>query len=411
MFDLDDQAIKLLRDNLLGWFEDVARPLPWRRDRTLYGTWIAETMLQQTTVSVVEGYWHRFLARFPSVRELAQAEEQEVLAMWSGLGYYRRARYLHQAARQVMAQGGDLPDSQAGWAVLPGVGPYASGAIASQALGERVPALDANAKRVLTRWLVGHPDQLDSLKPRDLAHWATRLVPATDPGRWNEAMMELGALVCGARRADCDTCPVLDHCRAGLAGMADLIPQPTRREAPLPVETCLLVLRDQEGLWLVPATGAADLQLRGRAVDPVRSDFSGLHQGMLGLPTTVWYVPQDPPAELMWTPDSPLAQRLSRGGAAPDLSEARESGRFSHAITRYRLTVRVFVLDGAPGGARDALSSQVDPGLEARSFFAREIFKEKSLAEGLQSSVNSLSKMPLTGMTVKALAMVPDNFS
>ena len=411
MFDLDDQTIKALRDNLLGWFEEVARPLPWRRDRTLYGTWIAETMLQQTTVSVVEGYWNRFLARFPSVRELAQAEEQEVLAMWSGLGYYRRARHLHQAARQVMAQGGELPDSQAGWAALPGVGPYASGAIASQALGERVPALDANARRVLTRWLAGHPDQLDSLKPRDLSLWAARLVPATDPGQWNEAMMELGALVCGARRAACDTCPVLDHCRAGLAGMADLIPLPTRREAPLPVEACLLVLKNREGLWLVPATGPADLQLQGREMEPVRSDFSGLQQGMLGLPTTVWYVPQEIPVTLRWSPDSPLAGRLSRAGVDCDLSEARECGRFSHAITRYRLTVRVFVLDGGPGGTPDASWSQAGADLEARSSFARDFFKEKSLMEGLYSRANSLSKMPLTGMAVKALDVVPDNFS
>jgi A/G-specific adenine glycosylase len=411
MFDIDDLTIKALRDNLLGWFRVVARPLPWRSDRTLYGTWIAETMLQQTTVAVVEGYWLRFLARFPSVRELAQADEQEVLAMWSGLGYYRRARHLHRAARQVMAQGGGLPDSQAGWAELPGVGPYASGAIASQALGERVPALDANARRVLTRWLVGHPDQLDAIKPRDLARTATQLVPATDPGLWNEAMMELGALVCGARRADCDACPVLDHCRAGLAGMADQIPQPTKREAPLPVEVCLLILRDREGVWLVPATGPADLQVQGREVEPVRSDFSGLHHGMLGLPTTVWYAPHGWPFELGWTPESPLARRLTRGDVAPDLSQARECGRFPHAITRYRLTVRVFVLDETHGELPVAPLSQASVGLEAESGFVEEIFKEKSLANGQFKASNALPGKPLTGMTVKALNLVPDNFS
>ncbi len=149
-----DQTIRRLRRSVLAWYDARRRDLPWRRDPTLYGIWISEMMLQQTTVAAVVPYWQRFVARFPDVAVLAAATEPEVLEHWSGLGYYRRAQHLHAAARAVVANhGGRLPLSVEGWRALPGVGPYAAGAIASIGLGLPVPAVDANVRRVITRWV------------------------------------------------------------------------------------------------------------------------------------------------------------------------------------------------------------------------------------------------------------------
>ena len=152
--ELDSTFVTAMRRDLLAWYDAEARRLPWRERPSLYGTWISEIMLQQTTVATVIPYWERFMARLPDVGALAAADESEVLTLWSGLGYYRRARSLHQAARQIAADhAGRLPTDAVGWRALPGVGDYTAGAVASIGAGERVPAVDANARRVLTRWL------------------------------------------------------------------------------------------------------------------------------------------------------------------------------------------------------------------------------------------------------------------
>ena len=148
------QDVIILQRDLLRWYDNMRRPLPWREQPDLFGTWISEIMLQQTTVKAVIPYWHRFLARFPDVAALATASEEEILREWSGLGYYRRARLLHRAARLVMKErDGQLPRSRDEWLQLPGVGAYTAGAIASIALGEKVPAVDANVRRSVARAL------------------------------------------------------------------------------------------------------------------------------------------------------------------------------------------------------------------------------------------------------------------
>ncbi len=331
-----------LQRDLLAWFIRGRRDLPWRRRRTLYGTWIAEMMLQQTTVATVVPYWERFLDRFPDVETLAAASADEVLGMWSGLGYYRRARSLHEAARLVVGAGeGRLPDDQAGWSRLPGVGPYASGAIASMGLGERVAAVDANVRRVLTRWAAADAASSAAWRGRTLSALAEDLVPAGDPGAWNEAVMELGALVCTARRPRCGACPVATHCRAGQAGTAAEVPPPATANPATPTVTSTLVVRGPRGVLVLPSGSGCVATLATERV-PLRGDLAGLHRGLWGLPTFPWYDPADE-AHLMAQAPAIWRRWLKDAGAAGALPVP--AGLVRHAITRWRLVVMVATVE------------------------------------------------------------------
>lgn len=200
------------RKRLLAWFDEHARDLPWRQTSDPYAIWVSETMLQQTRAKVVADYYPRFLQRFPTLAALARADEAEVLAAWSGLGYYRRARALHESARAVIAEhGGVIPRTAAELHRLPGVGVYTAAAVASIAFGERVAAVDGNVERVLTRYL-GHEPVAGAARSGQLRLAAIQMVDAERPGDYNQAMMELGATVCLPRGPLCPTCPVREGC-------------------------------------------------------------------------------------------------------------------------------------------------------------------------------------------------------
>lgn len=199
---------------LLPWFEARARVLPWRENRTPYRVWISEAMLQQTRVETVIPYFLRWMERFPSVRDLADADQQDVLKAWEGLGYYARARNLHRAARIVVdVHGGELPSDPETLASLPGIGPYTVAAIGSLAFGHALPVLDGNVERVLTRLLAcGEPVTAPGVKER-LRRTAARLLEGHPPGAFNEAMMELGATLCLPANPRCGECPLRQPCR------------------------------------------------------------------------------------------------------------------------------------------------------------------------------------------------------
>jgi A/G-specific adenine glycosylase len=196
------------RRRLLRWYDRNKRDLPWRGQRDPYRVWISEIMLQQTRVAVVIPYYERFVRRFPTIRDLAEAKESEVLTLWSGLGYYRRARMLHQAAKQVIAQwNGEMPRTSANLRSLQGVGRYTAAAIASICYEEESAVVDGNVERVL-----------DRLHGRELAaadHWrlAQETIPRSRPGDFNQAMMELGATVCTPLSPQCADCPLRKLCR------------------------------------------------------------------------------------------------------------------------------------------------------------------------------------------------------
>lgn len=196
------------RRNLLAWYDREARDLPWRQDHDPYRVWISEIMLQQTRVAAVIDHYQTFLKKFPDVRKLAAAREASVLAVWSGLGYYRRARMMHRAAKDIVTKhDGKFPETSAGLRELPGIGRYTAAAIASIAFGEATAVVDGNVERVLSR-VVG-----ENLPHADVWALAEDMLDAKRPGDFNQAMMELGATVCLPRQPKCLMCPVSEACR------------------------------------------------------------------------------------------------------------------------------------------------------------------------------------------------------
>ncbi|HXH03794.1 MAG TPA: A/G-specific adenine glycosylase [Candidatus Competibacteraceae bacterium] len=238
---------------LLAWFDQHGRrDLPWKREPTLYRVWVSEIMLQQTQVATVIPYFERFMARFPEVTALADAELDEVLHLWSGLGYYARARNLHRAAQVVCDHyGGVLPRDFAALQALPGIGRSTAGAILAQALGQRHPILDGNVKRVLARHgaVPGWPGQ--PAVAQRLWALAERYTPAERVADYTQAIMDLGALLCTRSRPRCGACPVAVDCQARLQGRQTDYPAPKPRRQ-LPVRaTVMLMVRDPEGRVLL----------------------------------------------------------------------------------------------------------------------------------------------------------------
>ncbi|MEM9185070.1 MAG: A/G-specific adenine glycosylase [Planctomycetota bacterium] len=204
-----------LRRRLLAWYAKHARDLPWRRSHDPYRVWVSEVMLQQTQVDTVKPYFERFTAAFPTVADLAAADEQHVLRLWEGLGYYRRARGLHFAAKQVVAEhGGRLPETVAELTKLAGIGRYTAGAIVSIAHDRPAPILEANTIRLFTRLIALEEDPTKSAGQKRLWSLAEEMLPAKGCSRFNQALMELGALVCTPTEPKCAACPVEALCRA-----------------------------------------------------------------------------------------------------------------------------------------------------------------------------------------------------
>ena len=249
-----------MRRQLLRWFDRHARDLPWRRTRDPYAIWVSEVMLQQTQVATVIPYYERFLKAFPSLPALAAADEQLVLRGWAGLGYYRRARDLHRAARLIATEhGGQIPDDAAVLCRLPGFGRYTANAVLSQAFDRRLPILEANSRRVLCRLQAVRADPQMGAVQAQLWEMAEALLPMKRAGAFNQALMELGALICTPTRPDCTRCPLAKECQARRAGLQEVIPLRIKRlprvevdEVAVVVERgprLLLVRRPEKGRW------------------------------------------------------------------------------------------------------------------------------------------------------------------
>jgi len=205
---LPHTQVRNLRRVLLAWYDAHRRDLPWRNDTNPYRVWVSEIMLQQTRVGAVLDHYARFMKRFPTLTALARAREQSVLAAWSGLGYYHRARRMHQAAKVIVREyGGQFPSRAEDWLRLPGIGRYTAAAIASIAFGEAIAVVDGNVVRVLTR-LAGEP-----LKNGQAWERAQALLDSSRPGDFNQAMMELGATVCTPKAPKCLLCPLTNFCQ------------------------------------------------------------------------------------------------------------------------------------------------------------------------------------------------------
>ncbi|GAB4520123.1 MAG: A/G-specific adenine glycosylase [Anaerolineae bacterium] len=239
-----------IAESLLNWAKDHPRDLPWRRDRTPYATWISEVMLQQTQVATAIPYFTRWMQRFPDISSLAAASLDDVLKAWEGLGYYARARHLHQAARLIVERhGGRIPDRRDALLALPGIGPYTAGAILSLAYGKDEPLLDGNVRRVLCRIFDIDDDPSKASTERRLWDLATQLLPPGRAGEFNEALMDLGATVCTPRAPNCEECPVRPWCLAADRGTQEARPARRRRRTiPHYQVTAAIIWRDGQVL-------------------------------------------------------------------------------------------------------------------------------------------------------------------
>ncbi|MEO7056277.1 MAG: A/G-specific adenine glycosylase, partial [Caldimonas sp.] len=240
-------------DQVAAWQKSHGRStLPWQNTRDPYRVWLSEVMLQQTQVATVLGYYERFVVRFPDVAALANAGLDDVLALWSGLGYYGRARNLHRCAQAVVADhGGEFPRSAAELEALPGIGRSTAAAIAAFCFGERVAILDGNVKRVLTRVLAFDGDLAEARSERALWDCATDLLPERDVEAYTQGLMDLGATVCLSRTPRCLLCPVRSQCRAAATGSQRLFPVKSRRLKRSRRESVWLELRWRDRVWLV----------------------------------------------------------------------------------------------------------------------------------------------------------------
>jgi A/G-specific adenine glycosylase len=242
---------------LLDWYKINKRDLPWRRTKAPYRTWVAEIMLQQTRVDTVIPYYERFLKRFPDVRALARARVDDVLKAWENLGYYSRARHIHEAARVVVKQfDGKIPAEMEDLRKLPGVGAYTAGAILSIAFGRRFAAVDGNVIRVIARlFAIGDPVDGSKVKNR-IGEIAERLVPASEPGHYNQALMDLGSGICTPRSPACPACPLAAACKARKKGIQESIPVKKIAAALPHREAAVALLRnDRDEILLVKRPG------------------------------------------------------------------------------------------------------------------------------------------------------------
>ncbi|MCI0685163.1 MAG: A/G-specific adenine glycosylase [Gemmataceae bacterium] len=308
---LRDATIRAsIRRRLLAWFAEHARDLPWRRRRDPYAVWVSEVMLQQTQAATVIGYFERFVQQFPDVAALAAADEQQVLRAWEGLGYYRRARSLHRAARQLCRDhAGHIPDDAQSLGRLPGLGRYTVNAILSQAYERRLPILETNSRRVLCRLLGERGDPAAAPVQQRLWAAATALLPRRRIGDFNQALMELGALICTPDQPACARCPLARHCRACRQGAQADIPRPAKRP---PVEE---VNEVAVAVW------------RQRRVLLVQCPEAGRWAGMWELPRRA--------VTARSTPDRIAHQLLSELGIDADLGPQLTTVR--HGVTRFRI--------------------------------------------------------------------------
>jgi A/G-specific adenine glycosylase len=324
-----------LRRRLLKWYLNHARDLPWRRSRDPYRVWISEVMLQQTQVATVREYFERFVAELPDVYQLAAAAEQQVLRLWEGMGYYRRARQLHAAAKEIVSQhAGEFPKDVGDLMKLPGIGRYTAGAIRSIAFGLRAPILEANTIRLFSRLICFQGDPSTAAGQKLLWRTAEEILPQKDVAEFNQALMELGSLVCTPAEPRCQECPLSSLCAARASGLQREIPQPKSRKEYTELREAAVVIRH-----------------RGR----VLMRQCGRGERWAGL----WDFPR-----FALEAEGPLF-------AADELAEKvlRQTGircipgplikRLRHGVTRFRITLDCYEATYAGGRARSASGATV----------------------------------------------------
>lgn len=316
-----DEKLVGIRQALLEWYDVHQRELPWRGVDDPYATWVSEIMLQQTQVITVKDYYARWMARFPTIEALALAELDEVLAMWAGLGYYRRARFLHKGARFVMEElGGQMPMDVKGLRALPGVGAYTAGAIASIAYGQVAALVDGNVERILARLYAIEGDPKDSANQKQFWALAEQLVDVHRPGDFNQSMMELGATICMPKKPACLLCPVRQWCAAWALGDVLSYPSKVKRRAPRKAHAHVLVALSEDKSQVLVTQRPDEGLLAGMWEFVVIEDAAATAEVATGLADAL----------ALWT------EQVSAGPIEP-------LGELEHVFTHIRLTMHVYV--------------------------------------------------------------------
>jgi A/G-specific adenine glycosylase len=249
---IEKVEINKFRHDLISWFKSEQRDLPWRKDQDPYKVWVSEIMLQQTRVDTVIPYFNRFIEWFPTIEDLADADEEKVLKAWEGLGYYSRVRNLHSAVKEVKEKyNGQVPNTPTAIADLKGVGPYTAGAILSIAYGIPEPAVDGNVMRVLSRILSIWEDIAKPSSRKVFEKAVRQLISYEEPSEFNQALMELGALICTPTSPSCLLCPVRDHCQGFHEGVQLELPIKTKKIKQRNVQLAAVILVDENGKYLI----------------------------------------------------------------------------------------------------------------------------------------------------------------
>jgi A/G-specific adenine glycosylase len=331
---LSGRELTSFRKQLLAWFHQFQRDLPWRRTKDPYRIWISEIMLQQTRVAAVIPYYERFLARFPDMQALATSPQEEVLRLWSGLGYYSRARNLQKAAQQIVAQhGAEFPQDEESVLALPGIGSYTGAAILSIAFGAKHAVLDGNVARVLARLGAVRGDLRESRRWQSLQKTAGELLDPKSPGDWNQAMMELGAMVCTPRAPQCLLCPVAKFCRARQLGDPESFPEKRKKREAVQIVLAAAVLYTPRGQTLLLPPPRKTIENK-----PAADDVATLVSRMWHFPTIA--IRKDALAELR----NFLADFLSDKNGT---FHAQPLAKVRHAVTYRNVTVLPFRIAAA----------------------------------------------------------------
>lgn len=326
---LEGRTLSSFRKQLLGWFRQFQRDLPWRRTKDPYRIWLSEIMLQQTRVAAVIPYYERFLQGFPDAHALAAAPQEEVLRLWSGLGYYSRARNLQKAAQQIVAKhGGEFPTGKEDVLALPGIGRYTAAAILSIAFNKKHAVLDGNVARVLGRLGAIRGDLRESRRWQELQRTADALLDPKSPGDWNQAMMELGATLCTPKSPQCLLCPVAQFCEGRKLGIAESLPEKRKKRSTVEVTLAAAVFTDarENTILLPPPQGAS-----GKAP----ADH---------IPTLVSKLWHFPTVSVTGDPAAGLLRFLNK--LAPSIKKTRlqfaPAGKVRHAVTYRNITIVPF---------------------------------------------------------------------
>lgn len=311
-----DQVIEI-QSNLLNWYQENKRDLPWRKSKDPYKVWVSEIMLQQTKVATVIPYYDRFMETFPTLQDLADADEQKVLKMWEGLGYYSRARNLHRAVKEVRdVYHGKVPDEPEQFGKLRGVGPYTKGAVLSIAFNKKIPAVDGNVMRVFSRWFTIYDDIARSKTRKKMEQYAMELIPEKAPGDFNQALMDLGATICTPTSPSCLFCPVQQSCQAFHEGVQDELPVKKKEKAPTPRDILFLAIEIEDGLLLE------------------KRPNRGLLAGLWSLPTIEWNPNEDMKVKV---------EEYCRVFQTP--FAIREIGNLEHVFSHRHWKIKLLVVD------------------------------------------------------------------